>query len=72
MNNLVKELHRYKTEAIPISKILSVKKNVSNEYGLNTNFFDPSKHSPPNLFLTKLYQRVYQHTTESSGIKLDN
>lgn len=28
------------------------------EYGLKQNFFDPSKASPPNLFISKLKTRI--------------
>ena len=30
----------------------------NNEYSLSQNFFDPSKSSPPNDFLIKLYARI--------------
>lgn len=30
----------------------------NNEYSLSQNFFDPSKSSPPNDFLIKLYARM--------------
>jgi len=31
---------------------------ISNEYSLKQNFFDPSKSSPPNEFMMKLHQRM--------------
>ena len=30
----------------------------ANEYSLKQNFFDPSKHSPPNEFMLKLKLRI--------------
>ena len=60
-----------KTNIIPINKKnenLSIKsnqnknqnQNKNKEYSLKQNFFDPSKSSPPNNFMIKLYMRVSQ------------
>jgi hypothetical protein len=40
-------------------------KNFSNlgEYSLKQNFFDPTKNSPPNEFMIKLYMRSQIHNT---------
>ena len=40
------------------------------EYSLKQNFFDPSKSSPPNEFMIKLYMRMSQYTP--LHIKVDN
>ena len=39
--------------------------NVLNEYGLKQNLFDPTKSSPPNEFMTKLYMRMSIYNTQS-------
>jgi|LauGreDrversion4_2_1035121.scaffolds.fasta_scaffold00478_11 hypothetical protein len=53
------------TEIRPIPKISSktsindyLSTMESNEYSLKQNFFDPSKSSPPNEFMSKLKQRM--------------
>jgi hypothetical protein len=33
-------------------------KNDAPEYGLKQNFFDPTKGSPPNVFMLKLQNRI--------------
>jgi hypothetical protein len=60
---------------IPIPKKLSTlmedfRNNSYGEYSLKQNFFDPSKSSPPNEFMAKLYIRMSQFT--SLQIKNDN
>ena len=60
---------------IPISKNLSTsmkvfRNNNQGEYSLKQNFFDPSKSSPPNEFMIKLYMRMSNYTP--SHIKVDN
>jgi len=35
--------------------------NISSEYSLTQNLFDPTQSSPPNEFLQKLYKRMYIH-----------
>ena len=50
-----------KTNIIPInnsSNINLVKPDIKGEYSLKKNFFDPTKHSPPNEFMIKLYMRM--------------
>jgi hypothetical protein len=41
----------------------------NNQYSLKQNFFDPTKSSPPNIFMIKLYNRMTQfesnHKNES-------
>lgn len=60
---------------IPTSKNLSTSmkefRNIQGEYSLKQNFFDPSKSSPPNEFMIKLYMRM-SHYTPSLHIKVDN
>jgi hypothetical protein len=31
------------------------------QYNLKQNFFDPTKNSPPNIFMIKLYNRINQY-----------
>lgn len=61
---------------IPTSKNLATsmkefRNNNEGEYSLKQNFFDPSKSSPPNEFMIKLYMRM-SHYTPSLHIKADN
>jgi hypothetical protein len=48
-------------------------KNVSpkGEYSLKQNFFDPSKSSPPNEFMLKLYMRMSDYNSSLYDIKDD-
>lgn len=39
------------------NKLNNVKTSPKSEYSLNKNFFDPTKSSPPNEFMLKLYMR---------------
>jgi hypothetical protein len=36
----------------------TTKQHIAEEYSLNQNVFDPSKSSPPNDFMMKLYARM--------------
>jgi hypothetical protein len=57
------------------SKIIIIKKDISTdtklnsspkaEYSLKQTFFDPSKSSPPNDFLIKLYMRMNMYDNRS-------
>ena len=64
-----------RSKHIPIPKKLSTlmedfRNNSQGEYSLKQNFFDPSKSSPPNEFMLKLYIRMSHFT--SLHIKDDN
>jgi hypothetical protein len=64
-----------RSKKIPIPKKLSTlmeefRNNRQDEYSLKQNFFDPSKSSPPNEFMIKLYLRMCHYT--SLHIKDDN
>ena len=64
-----------RSKSIPIPKKLSTlmedfRNNSQGEYSLKQNFFDPSKSSPPNEFMIKLYMRMSQYTP--LHIKVDN
>lgn len=64
-----------RSKNIPIPKKLSTlmedfRNNSKGEYSLKQNFFDPSKSSPPNEFMLKLYMRMSHFT--SLHIKDDN
>jgi hypothetical protein len=49
---------------IPFPKTYSASKTEreNQEYSINEGLFDPSKSSPPNEFMLKLYMRMSQHT----------
>jgi hypothetical protein len=53
---------------IPIKHNLSpsLKDNIKAEYSLKKNFFDPTKNSPPNEFMIKLYMRMSLYNTENA------
>jgi len=64
-----------RSKSIPIQKKLStlieeLRNSSQGEYSLKQNFFDPSKSSPPNDFMIKLYMRMSHFT--SLHIKDDN
>ncbi len=54
-----------RSNIIPINKnfrngnLDEVQKNT--EYSLKQNWFDPTKNSPPNDFMIKLYNRLYMY-----------
>jgi hypothetical protein len=51
-----------KSNTIPIPINIE---NSKNQYGLKHNLFDPSKSTPPNIFMLKLYSRMVQYETQS-------
>jgi len=64
-----------RSKNIPIPKKLSTlmeefRNKSQGEYSLKQNIFDPSKSSPPNEFMIKLYIRMTNYT--SLHIKDDN
>ena len=59
---------RQKTTIIPIveeSNNVKNEHNKNNQYSLKNNLFDPTKSSPPNDFMIKLYNRVSVYETYS-------
>lgn len=57
-----------RTNTIPIRKNTStIQKDLTicNEFGLKQNLFDPTKSSPPNEFMIKLYMRMAIYNTPS-------
>ena len=63
------------------SSIIPIKKNLSTqmkdlspkgEYSLKQNFFDPSKSSPPNEFMLKLYMRMSDYNSNLHNVKDDS
>ena len=51
-----------------MTKPIEIKKNINdvyfenkNQYSLKQNLFDPTKSSPPNDFMIKLYNRIIQY-----------
>jgi hypothetical protein len=52
------------TKPIEIKKkIIDVNFENKNQYSLKQNLFDPTKSSPPNDFMLKLYNRIIQYET---------
>jgi hypothetical protein len=56
MSNLSNNIYE-KTSDIPIQKSPNNREQIF-EQSLNLSFFDPSFHSPPNNFRSKLYERM--------------
>jgi hypothetical protein len=54
--------NKTKSNTIPIPKNIE---NTKNQYSLKHNFFDPTKSSPPNIFMLKLYSRMVQYETHN-------
>ena len=55
-----------------LSRNIYIKKKDEKEYSLKSNFFDPSKSSPPNEFLIKLKLRLNNFNLQGCKIKEDN
>ena len=61
MNSYKPRVINERSKNIPIPKTIPTNMTEyfrTNEYSLKQNFFDPSKHSPPNEFMLKLKLRV--------------
>ena len=58
--------NQYETDVPTISKPIPIKKVDSFESRSNNNNFDPSKSSPPNDFMIKLYQRIHDFKSSSN------
>jgi hypothetical protein len=55
-----------RSNIIPINIVKNNIKNKSqicNQYSLKHNWFDPTKHSPPNQFMINLYNRFHNYNT---------
>jgi hypothetical protein len=61
---------------IPIKIHIDKTKNTfyeKNQYSVNQNLFDPTKNSPPNDFMIKLYNRMINYDSHHKNtISLDN
>ena len=67
---MMKHIIHEKNNKIPNKKNLFTCINNSSpnkEYSLNHNFFDPSKSSPPNEFMIKLYMRNSKYNEENAN-----
>jgi hypothetical protein len=65
---------RERSESIPIKKNLTTTMKINSskgEYSLKQNFFDPSKSSPPNEFMIKLYIRMNKYYMDKNDGNLD-
>jgi hypothetical protein len=63
-----------RSNSIPIKQNLSilVNKHLTNgEYSLKQNFFDPSKNTPPNVFMIKLHMRMNQFYMDKKDDSFD-
>ena len=47
-------------------------KKVPSEYSLKQHFFDPSKSSPPNMFMVKLHMRMSVYDSFTKDDNCDN
>jgi hypothetical protein len=54
------------------NQIVKNKKKSNYTLNLNQTFFDPTKSSPPNEFMIKLYIRMNTHTPPPSPIIVNN
>jgi hypothetical protein len=70
MNHSKPHIIHERSNIIPISPSSPTNKNLETEYSLKENFFDPSKSSPPNEFMTKLELRIKNYNI--SGISVLN
>ena len=62
------------TKPIDIKKkIIDVNLENKNQYSLKQNFFDPTKSSPPNHFMIKLYNRmIHYESNYKNDLIFDN
>lgn len=67
--NVVEKSIPEKTKSILIP-IKTINSNININYALHSNFFDPTKSSPPNEFMKKLNKRMESYS--SLGIKNNN
>ena len=57
------------------SNTIPIKNNnyENHEYSLKQNFFDPTKSSPPNIFMIKLYSRMFNYESScKNAVIFDN
>jgi hypothetical protein len=45
---------------------------IKNEYSLKQHFFDPTKSSPPNMFMAKLHMRISVYDSFTNDDNCDN
>ena len=55
---------RSNTKSNPETRPIPITMN-TNQYSLKQNFFDPTKSSPPNHFMNKLYSRILEYESNS-------
>ena len=60
-----------RSNIIPMNQHIS-KQNNCNEYSLKQHLFDPTKSSPPNLFMLKLKKRMSVYSSFEKDDKCDN
>jgi len=71
MNSLKPRVIHERTSIIPINESSPTSRRgyLEKEYSLKTNFFDPSKSSPPNEFMLKLQLRMSIYNNGSNNDK---
>jgi hypothetical protein len=69
MNHVSNKIYE-KSADIPINQHAYKLQSTNGEHSLKQNYFDPSKSSPPNVFIKKLRERLssYNH----ANVNLDN
>jgi hypothetical protein len=69
MDNVSNKIYE-KSADIPINQHAYKLQPTNGQHSLKQNYFDPSKSSPPNVFIIKLHQRLssYNHV----NVNLDN
>jgi hypothetical protein len=69
MNHVSNKIYERSAD-IPINQHAYKLQSTNGEHSLKQNYFDPSKSSPPNVFIKKLRERLssYNH----ANVNLDN
>ena len=69
MNNVSHKSYERSAD-IPINQVTYKHQTINVEHSLKQNYFDPSKSSPPNVFINKLRTRLSSYNY--ANVNLDN
>jgi hypothetical protein len=69
MNHVSNKIYERSVD-IPINQHVYKIQSTNLEHSLKQNYFDPSKSSPPNVFIKKLRERLYSYN--HANVNLDN
>jgi hypothetical protein len=69
MNNVSHKSYERSAD-IPINQVTYKHQPINVEHSLKQNYFDPSKSSPPNVFINKLRTRLSSYNY--ANVNLDN